>query len=624
MQDFNINQLNLPYDIKNFSTQQLEKLAEKIRAILIKIGDECGGHLASNLGVVELSIALHAVLDSPKDKIIWDVSHQSYIHKILTGRLNQIFSIRKFGGLSGFTKISESDHDAFGAGHSSTALSAALGLAHAREINQENYAVTAIVGDGSLSGGMAFEALNNISKLKSNFICILNDNDMSISKPIGSMATYMTKLRTSTVYTSAKKKLEKLFSSIPRIGVPLKNKIERIIDRLRSFVLDFKFGVLFEEFGFLYLGPLDGHDLPILMGALKYAKHYPGPIMIHVITKKGKGYLPAEEDPIKYHGISPKNPKKSNQKTFTEIFGETVLNLAKKDSKITVITPAMIEGSGLREFSQELPQQLFDVGIAEEHAITFAGGLARGGVKPIVAIYSSFLQRGYDQLIHDIALQNLPVIFAIDRAGLVGEDGPTHHGTFDVNFLLPIPNLIIISPKDIYELKSALKWAVDYQKAPIAIRFPRGITPGKIETNNEFQPFKAEIITDFAIDVNQIDYLFISYGTTVFTCYEAAKTLFNKEKKTSIVVDLKFLKPFDFNAIKLYLKQSKKVIVVEETTKIGSFYAYLLEELKEEKNLPEFMHLALPDQFIEHGEKEKLLDKYGLSVRGIVNKCLEL
>ncbi|MFA5878878.1 MAG: 1-deoxy-D-xylulose-5-phosphate synthase [Candidatus Margulisiibacteriota bacterium] len=626
MQEIDLNTLNLPQDIKNFSIAQLEKLAAEIRKVLIQIGDECGGHLASNLGVVELTIALHAVLDSPKDKIVWDVAHQSYVHKILTGRLSKIFTIRQFGGLSGFTKIKESDHDAFGAGHASTAISAGLGLAHARDLLGEKHTVVSVFGDGSLSGGMSFEALNNINKLKSNFICILNDNDMSISKPIGNMAKYITSLRTSSLYTNAKKKLERLFESIPRFGVPLRRKTEKIVERLRSLVLDFKFGVIFEEFGFLYLGPIDGHNITFLMAALRYAKYYPGPILLHVITKKGKGFLPAEEDPTKYHGI---NPQKSSplklRPSFTDVFGEEILALAKKDPKIIVVTPAMIEGSGLNQFSQELPNQLFDVGIAEEHAVTFAAGLARGGLTPIVAIYSTFLQRSYDQIIHDVCLQELPVIFAIDRAGLVGEDGPTHHGVFDVNFLLPIPNLMLLAPKDEPELKSMLNWATKSIKTQaIAIRYPRGIVPDTSELEiQEFVPYKAEVLAEFGCSDNTVDYLFIAYGPLVLTVYEAAKELFENHQKSSVVINLRFLKPFDIETLSLYLKKVKKVVVVEETVGVGSFYTYLWQSFENQKTLPEFLQIAFPDEFIEHGAKELLLDKYALSKEKIIEKLIK-
>lgn len=622
----NIHDLDLPKDIKNFSIEQLEELAAEIRKVLIQIGDECGGHLASNLGVVELTIALHVVLDSPKDKIVWDVAHQSYVHKILTGRLNRIFTIRQFGGLSGFTKIKESEHDAFGAGHASTSISAGLGLAHARDLLRENHTVAAVFGDGSLSGGMAFEALNNVNKLKSSFICILNDNDMSISKPIGNMSNYITSLRTSFLYNNAKKKVEKLFESIPRIGVPLKRKIEKIVDRLRNTVLDFKFGVLFEEFGFLYLGPIDGHNIPILMAALRYAKYYQGPIMLHVITKKGKGFLPAEEDPTKYHGINPmKNDKSKERLTFTEVFGEEILQLAKKDPKIVVITPAMIEGSGLNQFSQELPGQLFDVGIAEEHAVTFAAGLARGGLKPVVSMYSTFLQRGYDQIIHDVCLQELPVIFAIDRAGLVGEDGPTHHGVFDVNFLLSIPNLMILAPKDEFELRSMINWAyANLTNKAIAIRYQRGLVPDTTKfTEQEVISFKAEVLGEFTKDNNaKLDYLFVAYGPLALTAYDAAAELFSKHNKASAVLNLRFIKPFDVDTIKSYLKRAKKVVVLEETVGIGSFYAYLLQSLDQEQGLPDFMQIALPDEFIEHGKKELLLDKYNLAKEKIIQRLL--
>ena len=473
-----LDHLTFPDALKELSIEDLELLAAEIRTRLLEIGNLCGGHLASNLGIVEITIVLHSLFTSPTDKFAWDTSHQTYVHKMLTGRLNQMFSIRQEGGLSGFTNIFESDHDAFGAGHASTALSAALGFAHSREILKQDHKVVAIIGDASLSGGMSFEALNNIERLNSNFICILNDNNMAISKPVGNMSTYMTKIRTSPLYDQARKVLEQFLTTIPK-GGPLKRKIEKGLDHLRDLLIDQKFGVMFEEFGFQYIGPIDGHNISMLMAALRYAKHYEGPVLIHAITQKGKGHAPAELDPIKYHGVSPQKKitpiAKPPQKTLTnsEFFGNTMIDICNQRSDVAVITPAMIGGSGLTKFSETHPDKLFDVGIAEEHAVTFVAGLARTGVKPVLAIYSTFLQRAYDQLIHDVCIQNLPVIFALDRAGFAGEDGVTHHGIFDYAYMLPVPNMTILAPKDAPEIKSMLHWALE-QNSPISLRYPKG------------------------------------------------------------------------------------------------------------------------------------------------------
>ena len=465
-----------PDDLKTFDLNQLNQLADEIRTELLKIGDKCGGHLASNLGVVELTIVMHTLFESPTDKFLWDTSHQTYVHKMLTGRLDKMYTIRQDHGLSGFAKIKESEHDCFGAGHASTSLSAALGFAHARDIQKQDHHVLAVVGDSGLSGGMAFEALNNTQHLKSNFICVLNDNDMSISHPVGMMSEYMTNVRTSKVYNDVKERFEAIIENIPHIGSPLYDRIEKFVERVRGTILNVKMGVLFEEFGFRYMGPIDGHNIPLLMAALKYAKSYPGPILIHISTKKGKGYNPAENDPVKYHGVSPKktNATKASEinesqqtvathpdasKSFSQIFGEEMITLAKSEKNMAVITPAMIGGSGLTEFAKQFPDQLFDVGIAEEHAVTFAAGMSKGGTLPILAIYSTFLQRGYDQVIHDVCLQELPMVFAIDRAGIVGADGATHHGVFDYNYLLPIPNIVILAPKDTVECRQMLRWS---------------------------------------------------------------------------------------------------------------------------------------------------------------------
>lgn len=621
-----LEQLHFPDDLKHLSKHDLEVLADDIRQKLIAIGDACGGHLASNLGVVELTIAMHAVLDSPTDKIIWDTSHQCYVHKILTGRLDRMLTIRQFGGLSGFAKITESDHDIFGAGHASTALSAAMGVAHARDILKEDYSVFSVIGDASLSGGMAFEALNNIEKLKTNFVCVLNDNDMSISRPIGSMANYMTRLRTSGVYNQAKINFERILEKIPRIGVPLKRRVEKIVDRFRDMVLDMKFGVIFEEFGFRYLGPIDGHNIPVLMAAFKYAKTYPGPIMVHVITTKGKGHVLAEKDPIKYHGVSPKKPLSSAPpvvapKTYTQIFGEEMIALATQESRLVVITPAMKEGSGLVEYAQQFPDRFFDVGIAEEHAVTFAAGLARVGVKPVLSIYSTFLQRGFDQVIHDVCLQHLPVIFCLDRAGVVGEDGPTHHGVFDYAFLLPIPDLMILAPKDGPELRAMLAWAVAQNDA-VSIRYPKGAAPELSETTLPVELGKSEVLCELkAAGEEGFKRLLIAAGSMVDPTLRVAKQLFEQEHLSVAVINLRFIKPLDTALLKSYCEQSDQVYVIEEGCEIGGVFSHVLGSLPDlYKKRSDFHSISFPDDYLDHGSVDQLRNKYGLSFEKILER----
>ena len=532
-----LDTLNLPNDLKNLSYEDLNQLSEEIRERLIDITNTVGGHLASNLGVVEITLALHTLFNSPKDKFLWDTSHQTYVHKMLTGRLNQMYTIKQYKGLSGFAKIAESDHDTFGAGHASTSLSAAIGLAQARNAKNEDHSVVCVLGDGGLSGGMAYEALNNIKELKGNFICILNDNDMSISPPVGAMANYMTNIRTTKVYDEMKDKFQRVFDRIPKIGIPLKRRIEKTVKRFRSSLLDVPSGVLFEEFGFKYLGPIDGHNLTAVMASLKYAKDYNGPVMLHIMTTKGKGMDVAEKNPVKYHGVSAQKKTSTapttKRPTYTQCFGTEIINIASHDDSIHVITPAMREGSGLVAFEQKFPNRYYDVGIAEEHAVTFAAGLARGGVKPVLAIYSTFLQRGFDQVIHDVCLQKLPMIFAIDRAGLVGADGPTHHGVFDYSYLLLIPNMVICAPKDGTELKQMLQWASKEDRI-VSIRYPRGEVPEE----------DGEMVTDITFRKCQImvppprpslDVLIIATGNFVWPSVSIANEL-NSEEDASVAV----------------------------------------------------------------------------------------
>jgi 1-deoxy-D-xylulose-5-phosphate synthase len=615
-----LDSLNVPSDLKQLSHNDLHTLAIEIRDRLIDITNTVGGHLASNLGVVEITLALHTIFDSPTDRFFWDTSHQTYVHKMLTGRLNEMYTIKQYKGLSGFAKIKESDHDAFGAGHASTSLSASLGMAQARDAKGQDYSVVCVLGDGGLSGGMAYEALNNIGNLKGNFICILNDNDMSISPPVGAMANYITSIRTLKLYDDAKEKFQRIFDRIPKIGTPLKRRIEKTVERIRNTLLDVKAGVLFEEFGFKYIGPIDGHDLTTVMAALRYAKTYNGPIMIHMITKKGKGMDVAEENPVKYHGVSAQpssnaQPKKKRP-TYTQCFGEEIVSLAKQNKNIHVITPAMREGSGLVEYAKTFPDRYYDVGIAEEHAITFAAGMARGGIKPVVAIYSTFLQRGFDQLIHDVCLQELSMVFAIDRAGLVGADGPTHHGTFDYSYLLLIPNMVVCAPKDGKELQQLLSWAVTEDRI-ISIRYPRGEVPK--ENNQLVAPIeygKCQLMT--APTTDPIDILILAAGNFVWPSVHIAESLKSNHNINVSVVNLRFIKPLDITTLEPLIKQSTIVAVIEDGSQIGGVFHYILNQCKHINHpLNQWLSFAIPDKFVDHGPVSQLHKDIGLSPEAI-------
>ncbi len=610
-----LDSLNFPKDLKELSHNQLRQLCDEIRERLIDVTNTVGGHLASNLGVVELTVALHTLFNSPEDKFLWDTSHQTYVHKMLTGRLNQMYSIKQYKGLSGFAKITESEHDIFGAGHASTSLSAAVGVAQARNAQNLDYSVVCVMGDGGLSGGMAYEALNNIKELKGNFICVLNDNDMSISPPVGAMANYITSIRTMKIYDGVKTKFERIFDRIPKIGSPLKRRIEKTVERLRNTLLDVPTGVLFEEFGFKYLGPINGHDLLSIMAALRYAKTYKGPIMIHIITTKGKGMDVAEKNPVKYHGVSAQPKKNATPKpkrpTYTQCFGSEIINIAKQNEKVHVITPAMREGSGLVEFEKAFPDRYYDVGIAEEHAVTFAAGLSKGGVKPVLAIYSTFLQRGFDQVIHDVCLQKLSMVFAIDRAGLVGADGPTHHGVFDFSYLLLIPNMVICAPKDGTELKEMLQWAVKEDRI-ISIRYPRGEVPiedGTIKSPIKFQ--KSELMINPKSD--DIDVLILATGNFVWPAKKIGDELIEENEASVCVVNLRFIKPLDKTALEPLIKRSKTVVVIEDGAKVGGVYNYILNTFSHlNKPLSDWLSFAIPDRFIDHGPVNDLFKEINL------------
>ncbi|MGC6366473.1 MAG: 1-deoxy-D-xylulose-5-phosphate synthase [Candidatus Marinamargulisbacteria bacterium] len=619
-----LDHLNLPEDLKKLSHNELIQLSQEIRDRLIDVTNTVGGHLASNLGVVEITLAMHTVFESPTDKFLWDTSHQTYVHKMLTGRLDQMYTIKQYNGLSGFAKISESEHDCFGAGHASTSLSAAIGVAQARNAKKQDHSVVCVLGDGGLSGGMAYEALNNIKELNGNFICILNDNDMSISPPVGAMANYITSIRTTKVYDEMKDKFQRIFDRIPKIGTPLNRRIEKTVKRFRSSLIDTPSGVLFEEFGFKYLGPIDGHNLTAVMAALKYAKEYDGPVMLHMITTKGKGMDVAEKNPVKYHGVSatsksPVAPVKKRP-TYTQCFGEEIIEIAKENDNIHVITPAMREGSGLVEFEKQFPDRYYDVGIAEEHAVTFAAGLSKGGVMPVLAIYSTFLQRGFDQMIHDVCLQKLPMILAIDRAGLVGADGPTHHGVFDISYLVLIPNMVVCAPKDGTELKQMLRWA-SRENHIVSIRYPRGEVAAEDGQQIESISYgKCQLLLDNPNP--SIDVLFIGIGNFAWKAKAIADDL-NHQGIRASAVNLRFIKPIDTSKLEPLIKKSTLVCVLEDGSQVGGSFHYILNQFNHlNKPLNQWVSIAIPDRFIDHGKVSELHDEIEMTTEKIKTKVL--
>lgn len=609
--------INKPQDLRKLPNDKMKLLAEEIRHFLICSVSKTGGHLAPSLGVVELTLAIHKVFNSPVDKIVWDVGHQSYVHKILTGRRNEFCTLRQFGGISGFPKVSESAHDIFGTGHSSTSISAALGIALARDIAGDKESVIAVIGDGSLTGGQAYEALNHAGHSGTNMIVILNDNEMSISKNVGAISEYLSKMRTEPKYTKVKQDIEFLLRRIPAIGDSVAKTVERVKDGLRYLLVP---GVLFEELGFNYIGPIDGHNFELLSEVLEKAKKMQGPILIHVLTCKGKGYKPAECNPDKYHGVGPyciesgEVIKNGNKPTYTGVFGDTLLQLAKQDERIVAITAAMPEGTGLKKFAVQYPKRFFDVGIAEQNAVTMAAGMATKGMKPIVALYSTFAQRAYDQILHDICLQKLPVIFALDRAGIVGEDGPTHHGLFDYSYLRHIPNLAIMAPKDEDELRHMLSTAVK-MNGPVAIRYPRGSGLG-VSIDKPLQQLtigEAEELKSGA------DVVFLAAGSMVEPCIVARDMLAAKGIQAG-VVNARFIKPLDEQMLRKLSRDARIIITVEENILAGGFGSAVLEYINTQNfNGVKVLRLGFPDQFIEQGTRTQLLEKYGLHAEGIAS-----
>lgn len=616
-----LDKVNDISDIKQLKVADLEKLAKEMRSFIVETISNTGGHLASNLGVVELTLAIHKVFDSPKDKIIWDVGHQSYVHKIITGRKKEFHTIRQFKGLSGFPKRKESVHDVFETGHSSTSISAGLGFAISRDIKGEDYDVICVIGDGAMTAGMAFEAMNHAGHLGTKLIVILNDNEMSISQNVGGLSLYLNRIRTTPTYFRMKEDVENILNSIPAIGKKVFKTAEKAKDSLKYFLLP---GMIFEELGFKYLGPVDGHNISSLISVLERAKNVDGPVLIHVITKKGKGYKPAEQDPDKYHSASPfeiktgKFKKKAGKYKYSEVFGQTLLELAKKDKRIVAITAAMPSGTGLDKFKIELKERFFDVGIAEQHGVTLAAGLAESGMKPFFAVYSTFLQRGYDQVLHDVCIQQLPVVFAIDRAGLVGDDGETHHGVFDFSYLSHIPNITIMAPKDLLEFKEMIKFAVDFDK-PLAIRYPRGYCSDlrEITSSYKIEYGKGEVL------INGSEIAIIAVGKMVQYAYEVVKRLKNENFNPSLV-NARFIKPLDRELISSLVKKHNIIITMEDNVKIGGFGSLVNNLLLEFSYNGKILNIGIPDIFIEHGKVEKLYDLCGMSVEKIVNSIKNL
>ncbi len=611
---FMLKEYNNINDLKNYSIKEKKELAKDIREYILDVVSKNGGHLASNLGVVELTIALESVFDVNKDKIIWDVGHQSYIHKILNGRKDALKTIRQLDGIAGFPKYQESETDCFNTGHSSTSISAAMGMACARDLKGEKNSVVAIIGDGSLTGGMALEALNHAGSTKTNLIVILNDNEMSISKNVGGINQLLTKLRVKNKYNKANTKWRRRISKIPVIGKCLVNLVGLIKKGIKMVLLP---GMYFEEIGFKYLGPVDGHNIEDLEMVFKAAKRLKEPILIHVITKKGKGYKFAEENPDKYHGASPFNiatgqSLKKKSKDYSAAFGEKLVDMASKNEKIVAITAAMKDGTGLSKFGEKYPDRLFDVGIAEQHALTFAAGLAKDGMVPFVSIYSSFYQRSYDQVIHDICMQNLPVIMCVDRAGIVGNDGETHQGLYDLSFFKLVPNVVIMAPKDFNELNSMMEYAVEL-KCPVVIRYPRGGEEDTgVSSTKELKLGKCEKITTGS------DVTIVAIGKMVPKAYGIAKEL-KKDSIKAEVINSRFLKPFDNFGVLKSIEKTKNVITIEDGTAIGGL-GTTVKELIVDNNLKDikFKSISYPDKFIEHGSIKELESKYGFGNEEII------
>ncbi len=613
-----LENINQPNDIKNIEKEKLPELAQEIRDFLIQNISRTGGHLASNLGVVELTMALHLTFDLPKDKIIWDVGHQSYTHKILTGRKDGFEELRKFGGMSGFPKRSESDCDAFDTGHSSTSISAGMGYVCARDVQGEDYSVISVIGDGALTGGMAYEALNNAAQLKSNFIIVLNDNEMSISENVGGISAYLSNIRTAESYTGIKTGIENTLNKIPVYGDKLIRGIRNTKQGIKQFLVP---GMFFEEMGITYLGPVDGHNIQKMLRVFRDAKKVNGAVLVHVLTKKGKGFGPAERMPSRFHGAEPFDPEtglpkvRKKKAAYTDVFSTVMCKMGAREPKLVAVTAAMPDGTGLKRFRNMYRERFFDVGIAEAHAVTFAAGLAAGGLKPVVAVYSSFLQRAFDQVIHDVCIQNLPVVFAIDRAGLVGSDGETHQGIFDLSYLSSVPNMCVMAPKNKWELADMLKYAIAYN-GPIALRYPRG------EAYDGLQEFRAPIVygkSEMLYDENGL--ALVAAGSMVVTALEV-REMMKAVGYHCTIVNARFVKPVDEEMLDYLAKDHRLVVTMEENVKNGGFGEKVLEYYNEVSADVRVMQVALPDDYIEHGNVDLLKKEACIDAESIFKEII--
>lgn len=604
-------------DVKQLSLSECEQLAQEIRDFLIRSLSETGGHLASNLGVVELTIALHRFLHFPEDKLVWDVGHQAYTHKILTGRKEQFATLRKTGGLSGFPKRKESDCDAFDTGHSSTSISAGLGLVQARDLKGENYQVVSVIGDGALTGGMAYEALNNAAELKKNFIIILNDNEMSITRNVGGMSSYLDHIRMAAPYTELKMGVTNALKKIPKVGDGMVDALHKTKSSIKQLVIP---GMLFENMGLTYLGPVDGHDMRQLGKVLQEAKRKKGPVLIHVLTEKGRGYEPAMRHPARFHGAAPYEietglPKSNGNPSYTDIFSTVMRKFGDREPDVVAVSAAMVPGTGLKRFGNMFPERLFDVGIAEEHAVTFAAGLALGGLRPVVAIYSSFLQRAVDQILHDVCMQNLPVVFAVDRAGLVGSDGETHHGCFDLSYLSMMPNMTVMAPKNKWELSDMLKFAIR-QKSPVAIRYPRGEAyTGLEDYRAPIEMGKAEILEkgkEIAI---------LAVGNMVRTAVQVTENLRNCGYEPTLV-NMRFVKPLDMDLLEILREDHSLIVTMEENVKSGGFGERVMTYYGSRLHSPAVRIVAIEDKFVPHGSVEDLMHQQQMDSASVTERIL--
>ena len=615
-----LDKIKKPNDIHKIPLAEFPQLAEEIRSFLIESVSRTGGHLASNLGVVELTLALHNVLDFPDDKLIWDVGHQAYTHKILTGRKGEFETLRKEGGLSGFPKRGESNCDSFDAGHSSDSISAGLGYVHARDLLGENYHVVSVIGDGALTGGMAYEALNNAAELETNFIIVLNDNNMSISPNVGGMSNYLSAIRTAEAYTGMKISLNKAVKKIPRVGTAMVDAVRRTKSSIKQLFIP---GMLFENMGLTYLGPVDGHNMRQMMRLFNEAKRVKGPVVVHVLTEKGRGYEPARQNPDMFHGIGPfdiKTGKPTQKKVcpgYTDVFADALCQVAAEEEKLVAITAAMPDGTGLKKFSQRFPDRFFDVGIAEEHAVSFAAGLALGGVVPVVAIYSSFLQRAVDQMLHDVCMQKLHVIFAVDRAGLVGADGETHQGNFDISYLSMMPGMTVMAPKNDWELKEMLRFAVKAD-GPVAIRYPRGNAyQGLQEYQAAVEMGKSEVLH------SGCKVAVLALGSMVEICEDVCCEL-QKAGIDPTFVNVRFVKPLDIALLDQLAKNHSLVVTVEENVQNGGFGQHVCGYMEEHHPAVQVLPVAIPDRFVPHGGVDSLRAQLGLSTNAIAEKIKKI